>query len=225
MQILLIEDDQSLSDHVSKGLAEVGHTVEACGDGREGLVRATCEAYDVIVLDRMLPSLDGLKILAALRATGDETPVLILSALGDVDERVRGLRAGGDDYMAKPFATSELLARVECLGRRSSLPSEPDAELRVGDLVIDPGAHSVRRGGRKIALTLRELRIVGYLARNAGRVVTRSMLLENVWDYNFDPQTNIIDQHISKVRQKLSIEGESELIHTVRGVGYVMRAD
>lgn len=225
MQILLIEDDQSLSDHVAKGLASVGHSVEACSDGRDGLVRATCETYDLIILDRMLPSLDGLKLLMALRATGDATPVLILSALGDVDERVRGLRAGGDDYMAKPFATSELLARVECLGRRGSIPAEPNEELRVGDLAIDPGAHSVRRGGRKIALTLRELRIVTYLARNAGRVVTRSMLLENVWDYNFDPQTNIIDQHISKVRQKLSTPGEPELIHTVRGVGYVMRTE
>ncbi|XJJ71955.1 response regulator transcription factor [Novosphingobium sp. BL-8A] len=202
-----------------------GHIVEHCADGREGLVRATCEMFDVIVLDRMLPSLDGLKLLAALRATEDTTPVLILSALGDVSERVRGLRAGGDDYMVKPVAMSELLARVENLCRRGASVAVPANHIRVGDLDIDLASHTVARGGRKIALTLREFRIVAYLARSAGRVVTRSMLLENVWDYSFDPQTNIIDQHISKVRQKLSEGDEPQLIHTIRGVGYVMRPE
>ncbi|AKM08915.1 response regulator transcription factor [Croceicoccus naphthovorans] len=225
MQILLIEDDEAIAAHIAAGLREVGHIVEVQHDGREGMVRATCETYDLIVLDRMLPSLDGLKVLAALRATGDTTPVLILSALGDVDERIKGLRAGGDDYMAKPFATSELLARVEVLGRRGPMLAETSDKLTVGNLVIDLGAHVVSRGGKRIDLTLRELRIVAYLARNAGRVVTRSMLLENVWDYNFDPQTNIIDQHISKVRQKLSAGEADPLIHTVRGVGYVMRSE
>ncbi|MDE8652986.1 response regulator transcription factor [Novosphingobium album (ex Liu et al. 2023)] len=225
MQILLVEDDESLAGHVAAGLREAGHIVEHCRDGREGLVRATCETFDVIVLDRMLPSLDGLKLLAALRATDNAAPVLILSALGDVDERVRGLKAGSDDYMAKPFAMSELLARVESLGRRNLSLAEPADHFRVGDLEIDLASHTVTRAGRRIALTLRELRIVACLARNAGRVVTRSMLLENVWDYNFDPQTNIIDQHISKVRQKIARDHETQLIHTVRGVGYMMRAE
>lgn len=225
MHILLVEDDESLARHVTNGLGAAGHIVEHCADGREGLVRATCETFDVIVLDRMLPSLDGLKLLAALRATEDTTPVLILSALGDVSERVRGLRAGGDDYMVKPVAMSELLARVENLCRRGASVTVPANHIRVADLDIDLASHTVTRGGRKIALTLREFRIVAYLARSAGRVVTRSMLLENVWDYSFDPQTNIIDQHISKVRQKLSQDDEPQLIHTIRGVGYVMRPE
>lgn len=223
MHVLLVEDDRTLAEHITAGLREAGHVAEHCGDGREGLVRATCETFDVIILDRMMPSLDGLKLLAALRATDNATPVLILSALGDVDQRVQGLRAGSDDYMAKPFAMSELLARIDSLGRRNTPVVEPSDSLRVGDLEIDLVAHTVTRAGSRIELTLRELRIVAYLARNAGRVVTRSMLLENVWDYNFDPQTNIIDQHISKVRQKLAGDGQSQLIHTVRGVGYVMR--
>lgn len=223
MHVLLVEDDRALADHITSGLREAGHIAEHCGDGREGLIRATCETFDAIILDRMLPSLDGLKLLAALRATDNATPVLILSALGDVEQRVQGLRAGGDDYMTKPFAMSELLARVECLGRRSGHITESSSSLRVGDLEIDLVAHTVTRAGARMELTLRELRIVAYLARNAGRVVTRSMLLENVWDYNFDPQTNIIDQHISKLRQKIAGEGRSQLIHTVRGVGYVMR--
>lgn len=223
MQILLVEDDAALAAHIIAGLREAGHVVERCADGRDALVRATCETYDAIVLDRMLPTLDGLKLLAALRATDDATPVLILSALGDVDERVRGLRAGGDDYMAKPFAMSELLARLEVLARRNASLTPAASRLRVADLDIDLASHSVTRAGRRIQLTLRELRILAYLARNAGRVVTRTMLLENVWDYNFDPQTNIIDQHISKLRQKITAEGERDLVHTVRGVGYMMR--
>ncbi len=224
MQILLIEDDESLAGHVARALREAGHVIDHRADGRDGLVQATCETYDVLILDRMLPSVDGLKILTALRATDDATPVLILSALDDVDERVKGLRAGGDDYLAKPFVLSELIARVEALGRRGPLTAEPPRSLQVGDLEIDLLGQAVRRGGQKIEVTTREFRILAYLARNEGRVVTRSMLLENVWDYNFDPQTNIIDQHISNLRQKIDRDHDSPLIHTVRGAGYVMRA-
>lgn len=222
MRILLIEDDARVADHVRRGLEALGHLLHRAADGREGLLKATTETYDVIVLDRMLPGLDGMKVLLTLRATGDMTPVLILSALSDVDERVAGLKAGGDDYLAKPFALSELVARVETLARRGSVIADT-TELTVGDLHIDLLGRAVRRGGKPIELTNREFRILEYLARNAGRVVTRSMLLENVWDYHFDPQTNIIDQHVSRLRQKIEREGERPLIHTVRGSGYVVR--
>jgi two-component system OmpR family response regulator len=222
MHVLLIEDDPRVADHVGKGLCEAGHIVESAADGREGLLRAAAESFDVIVLDRMLPQVDGLKILQTIRATGDTTPVLILSALGDVDERIRGLRAGGDDYLPKPFALSELVARVEALGRRGPAIAEA-TELRSGDLAIDLLGHTVTRAGRRIDLTQREFRILEYLVRNAGRVVTRSMLLEHVWDYNFDPQTNIIDQHVSRLRQKLDRGFDTPLIETVRGTGYVVR--
>jgi two-component system, OmpR family, response regulator len=202
MHVLVIEDDVRVAGHVVKGLREAGHLVEHSADGRDGLLRAADERYDVIVLDRMLPSVDGIKILHTLRATGDDTPVLILSALGDVDERVAGLRAGGDDYLAKPFALSELLARVDALGRRGPVAAEP-TQLTIGDLEIDLLGQTVRRSGRRIDLTTREFALLRYLAQNAGRVVTRSMLLEHVWDYHFDPQTNIIDQHVSRLRQKV----------------------
>lgn len=224
MQILLVEDDESVAGHAATGLREAGHVVEHCADGRQGLIQATCEVYDVIILDRMLPGVDGLKLLTTLRATGDTTPVLILSALGDVDERVKGLRAGSDDYLPKPFALSELVARVETLGRRGPIANEQVTALKVGDLEIDLLGHSVERSGQRIDLTPREFRILEYLARNAGRVVTRSMLLEKVWEYHFDPQTNIIDQHVSKLRQKIDKDHAVPLIHTVRGTGYVMRA-
>ncbi|MHA3791546.1 response regulator transcription factor [Sphingomonas sp. YL-JM2C] len=222
MHVLLIEDDPRVADHVGKGLREAGHIVETAADGREGLLRAAAEGFDVIVLDRMLPQVDGLKILQTIRATGDATPVLILSALGDVDERIRGLRAGGDDYLPKPFALSELVARVEALGRRGPAIAEA-TELRSGDLAIDLLGRTVTRAGRRIDLTQREFRILEYLVRSAGRVVTRSMLLEHVWDYNFDPQTNIIDQHVSRLRQKLDRGFDTPLIETVRGTGYVVR--
>ncbi len=225
MQILLVEDDDSVASFVANGLRGAGHVVEHCADGRHGLIQATCEVYDAIILDRLLPAVDGLKILSTLRATDDTTPVLILSALGDVDERVKGLRAGGDDYLAKPFALSELIARVEALGRRGPVTTEPATILQVGDLEIDLLGHAVHRAGRRIELTPREFRILEYLARSAGRVVTRSMLLEKVWEYHFDPQTNIIDQHVSKLRQKIDQGHAKSLIHTVRGTGYVMRAD
>lgn len=224
MHILLVEDDEGLAAHVAAGLRQAGHLVDHRADGRQGLIQATSERYDVIILDRMLPGVEGLRILAALRASDDQTPVLLLSALGDVDERVRGLNAGGDDYLAKPFALSELLARVEALGKRRTGPSGVATELRIADLVIDLAGHLVSRGGRRIALTTREFRILCALARNAGRVVTRAMLLEDVWDYSFDPQTNIIDQHISNLRQKIDKEHAQPLIHTVRGAGYVLRA-
>lgn len=222
MRLLLVEDDERVGDYVAKGLREAGHLVEHVVNGREGLFRAAGDTYDVVILDRMLPSVDGLKILQTMRAAGDTTPVLILSALGEVDERVKGLKAGGDDYLAKPFALSELLARIEALGRRGPIQTET-TRLALGDLEVDLLGREVRRGGRRIDLTDREFRILEHLVRSAGRVVTRSMLLEAVWDYQFDPQTNIVDQHVSRLRQKLDRESDAPLIHTVRGVGYVAR--
>lgn len=224
MHILFIEDDERVADYVTKGLREAGHLVDHFADGKLGLVQATCETYDLIILDRMLPMVDGLKILHTIRATGDMTPVLILSALGDVDQRVKGLQAGSDDYLPKPFSLSELLARVEVLGRRGPVSAEPSI-LKIADLEIDRLGHLVKRRGKRIDLTAREYRILECLARNAGRVVTRTMLLENVWDYHFDPQTNIVDQHVSKLRQKIDRDFAVQLIHTVRGTGYVLRAD
>jgi two-component system OmpR family response regulator len=223
MHILLIEDDARVADHVAKGLREAGYMVEHAADGRTGLLQAAAETYDAIILDRMLPAVDGLTILQTIRATGDTTPVLILSALGEVDERVRGLRAGGDDYLVKPFALSELLARIEALTRRGPAVTV-ETTLRIADLEIDLLGHEVRRDGRRIDITTREFRILEYLARNVDRVVTRSMLLENVWDYQFDPQTNIIDQHVSRLRQKVDRGFRIQLIHTVRGSGYVIRS-
>ncbi|QVM86257.1 response regulator transcription factor [Novosphingobium decolorationis] len=221
MQILLIEDDDALAAHVANGLRQSGHVVTRCRDGRHGLMQVSSESYDVIVLDRMLPHVDGMKILAALRATDDETPVLLISALGDVDERVKGLRAGGDDYLPKPFAMSELLARVDVLARRKA-PVVESGFLHHADIEIDTLARIVRRAGQRIELTSREFGLLVELVRNVGRVVTRSMLLERVWDYNFDPQTNIIDQHISNLRKKLEIEGRASPIQTVRGAGYMI---
>jgi two-component system OmpR family response regulator len=223
VRLLLIEDDARVAAHVIKGLREAGHLVDHVSDGREGLYRTAGEIYDVIVIDRMLPNVDGLKILQTMRATGDATPVLILSALGEVDERVKGLTAGSDDYLGKPFALSEVVARVEALGRRGPVQAE-QTELSIADLEIDLLARKVRRRGQRIELTPRELRILEHLVRNAGRVVTRSMLLESVWDYHFDPQTNIVDQHVSRLRQKIDRNFDVPLIHTVRGVGYVVRA-
>jgi two-component system OmpR family response regulator len=220
--VLLIEDDQRVAAHVSRGLGELGHVVLHCADGRDGLQAAAGRRFDVIVLDRMLPRLDGMQVLQALRSSGDSTPVLILSALGDVDERVAGLHAGGDDYLTKPFALAELAARVEVLARRGAAGGELN-RLEAGDLELDLAGRIVRRAGRRIELTEREFRILEYLVRNTGRVVTRSMLLENVWDYHFDPQTNIIDQHVSRLRQKVDRDFGVALIQTVRGVGYVVR--
>ncbi|CAN7259162.1 response regulator transcription factor [Phenylobacterium sp. LjRoot219] len=223
MHVLVVEDDARVATHVVKGLKGAGYLVDHVADGREALFRVASESYDVIVLDRMLPNVDGLKILQTMRASGDSTPVLILSALGDVDNKVKGLRSGGDDYLAKPFAFSELLARVEALSRRKGAVEEV-TELRLADLEMNLLTREVKRAGRPIDLTQREFLLLEHLMRNAGRVVSRSMLLEAVWDYNFDPQTNIIDQHVSRLRQKVDRDFGPPLIQTVRGLGYAIRA-
>ena len=222
MRILAIEDDEEVAAYLQKGLKESGHTVDVAHDGKTGLVMAAAEDYDALIVDRMLPKLDGLSIIGTLRGTGNETPVLILSALGEVDDRVRGLRAGGDDYLTKPFAFSELLARLDALCRRRGAQTQ-DTKLRVGDLEMDLLGRVVRRAGQEIKLQPREFRLLEYLMRHANQVVTRTMLLENVWDYNFDPQTNVIDVHVSRLRQKIDKQFAAPLLHTVRGVGYVLR--
>lgn len=225
MKVLLVEDNERVADFIKKGLAEAGHTIDHATNGRDGLFLAASEPYDVIVLDRMLPGgIDGLGIVEALRKTGNRTPILILSALGEVDERIRGLKAGGDDYLVKPFAMGELLARLEALVRRgSSAPVE--TVLRVGDLEMDLLARKVSRAGKPVALQPREFKLLEYLMRHAGQVVTRTMLLENVWNYHFDPQTNVIDVHVSKLRQKIDAGFPRPLLHTVRGAGYKLAAD
>ncbi|WP_309087726.1 response regulator transcription factor [Phenylobacterium sp.] len=222
MHVLVVEDDARVAGHVVKGLKAEGWLVDHVADGREALFRVAAETYDVVVLDRMLPNVDGLKILQTMRAAGDSTPVLILSALGDVDNRVKGLRAGGDDYLAKPFAFSELLARVEALSRRKA-PVQETTELSLADLRMNLISRTVTRAGKPVDLTVREFGLLEYLLRNAGRVVSRSMLLEAVWDYNFDPQTNIIDQHVSRLRQKIDKDFDPPLIQTIRGMGYSLR--
>jgi two-component system OmpR family response regulator len=222
MKLLVIEDDREAAAFLVKGLQESGHTVDHAEDGRQGLFLATSERFDAMIIDRMLPGLDGLAIVAALRASNNHTPVLILSALDGVDDRVRGLKAGGDDYLTKPYAFSELLARLEALLRRGTGPTI-ETKLRVGELEIDLLARSVRRGGAEIELLPREFRLLEVLARHAGHVVTRTMLLEQVWDYHFDPQTNVIDVHISRLRQKIDKGYERPMLHTVRGAGYCLR--
>ena len=224
MHVLVVEDDARVATHVVKGLKGAGFVVDHVADGREALFRVAGDAYDVVILDRMLPNVDGLKILQTMRASGDSTPVLILSALADVDNKVKGLRAGGDDYLAKPFAFSELLARVEALSRRKGAAVEEVTELRIADLEMNLLTREVKRAGQPIELTNREFLLLEQLMRNAGRVVSRSMLLEAVWDYNFDPQTNIIDQHVSRLRQKVDRDFGPPLIQTVRGLGYTLRA-
>ncbi len=219
MRILVVEDDDVAAEYVRKGLMEAGHVVDLANDGDLGLEMARAADYDALVLDRMLPKLDGLDLLAALREDGDATPVLILSALGEVDHKVEGLRAGGDDYLAKPYSFTELLARVEAIGRRSD-PNAAVTKLKVGDLEMDLLARTVKRAGKTVLLQPREFRLLECLMRNAGRVVTRTMLLEKVWDYHFDPQTNVIDVHISRLRGKIDKEFEEPLLHTVRGAGY-----
>lgn len=224
MRILVVEDDRETREFVRKGLEQAGHTVDSAADGREGLLLATTEPYDVIVLDRMLPGVDGLTVLRTLRAADDAgPPVLLLSALGEVDHRVEGLRAGGDDYLAKPFAFSELEARVEALARRTA-PAGAATELVVGDLRMDLLARTVSRAGTSVELQPREFRLLEFMMRHAGQVVTRTMLLENVWDYHFDPQTNVIDVHVSRLRAKIDRGFGDPLIHTVRGVGYRLAA-
>lgn len=224
MKILVIEDDREAAEYLQKALAEAGHTAHVAADGDEGFAMADGGDYDVLVVDRMLPRRDGLSVVAGLRETGSETPVLILSALGEVDDRVTGLRAGGDDYLTKPFAFSELLARVEVLKRRSG-GKDVETMYRAGDLELDRLSHTVRRAGRDILLQPREFKLLEYLMRHAGRVVTRTMLLENVWDYHFDPQTNVIDVHVSRLRGKIEKGFDKPLLHTIRGAGYMLRAD
>jgi two-component system OmpR family response regulator len=222
MRLLIIEDDRDAAEYLAKAFREVGHVADLAGDGEEGLAMALASAYDVLIVDRMLPKREGLSVIAALRAEGNETPVLILSALGQVDDRVKGLRAGGDDYLAKPYAFSELLARVEVLSRRRGSRGE-ETVYKVADLELDRLSHRVSRGGEEIALQPREFRLLEYLMKHAGQVVTRTMLLENVWDYHFDPQTNVIDVHISRLRAKIDKGFAQPLLHTVRGAGYIVR--
>lgn len=223
MRILVVEDEAEVAAYLSKGLKEHGHVVDEAHDGKEGLYLALSEPFDAMVIDRMLPNVDGLSIVRSVRQADIKTPVLILSALGQVDDRVEGLREGGDDYLVKPFAFSELIARLEALSRRGA-PTGEQTRLVVGDLEMDLLARSVRRAGREIELKPREFALLEYLMRNAGRVVTRTMLLEQVWDYHFDPQTNVIDVHISRLRQKIDRGFETELLQTVRGAGYTLRA-
>jgi two-component system OmpR family response regulator len=222
MRVLVIEDDRVTLDFIVQGLTESGHVADGADNGKDGLFRALEELYDVIIVDRMLPGLDGLALIQTLRAEGKTIPILILSALGEVDHRVEGLRKGGDDYLVKPFAFSELLARVEVLARRRESES-PQSTLSVGDLKLDLLARLVTRAGRPITLQPREFRLLEHLMRHPGQVVTRTMLLEKVWDYHFDPQTNVIDVHVSRLRSKIDKGFDYPLIHTVRGVGYVLR--
>lgn len=223
MKILVIEDDKQAAAYMVKGLKESGHVVDHAADGTQGLFLAGSEFYDVMIVDRMLPGRDGLSLIEVLRAAGNQTPILILSALGSVDDRVRGLRAGGDDYLTKPYAFTELVARIDALGRRSA-SAAPDTRLEIADLEMDLLARTVRRGSKPIELLPREFKLLEYLLRHAGSVVTRTMLLENVWDYHFDPQTNVIDVHIARLRQKIDRDFTPPLIHTVRGAGYCLRA-
>ncbi|HEY9055545.1 MAG TPA: response regulator transcription factor [Aurantimonas sp.] len=223
MRILIIEDDREAAAYLVKALREAGHVADHAADGETGFHMADSRSYDVLIVDRMLPERDGLSVISGLREKGDGTPALILSALGQVDDRVTGLRAGGDDYLAKPFAFSELLARVEVLGRRRG-GKDVETSYRVGDLELDRLSHEVRRSGKTIILQPREFRLLEYLMKHANQVVTRTMLLENVWDYHFDPQTNVIDVHISRLRSKIERDFGSSLLHTVRGSGYIMRS-
>ena len=223
-RILLVEDDRETASYLVRGLAEEGHKVEHVEDGRDGLFRASDSSFDLIILDRMLPGLDGLALLKALRAAAVDTPVLILSALASVTHRIQGLESGSDDYLVKPFAFGELLARVNALLRRGEGKGSADLRLIVGDLEIDPLSRIVRRAGKAIDLKPREYRLLEYLARNEGRVVTRTMLLEQVWDYHFDPGTNVIDVHVSRLRRKLEDGFDRPILHTVRGSGYRLAA-
>ena len=224
MKILIIEDDLEAAAYLTKAFREVGIVADHASDGESGLFMGSENTYDVMVIDRMLPRRDGLSVIAELRRKAIHTPVLILSALGQVDDRVTGLRAGGDDYLPKPYAFSELLARVEVLGRRKGTPDQ-DVLYRVGDLELDRLSHEVRRAGKEIVLQPREFRLLEYLMKNAGQVVTRTMLLENVWDYHFDPQTNVIDVHVSRLRGKIERDFNNPLLKTIRGAGYMIKDD
>lgn len=222
MHLLLVEDDPQVLDYLSKGLREAGYVLSTAANGRDGLALASRNTYDLLIIDRMLPELDGLTLIKTLRGSGNLVPVLILSALGDVDDRVLGLRSGGDDYLVKPFAIAELLARIEVLIRRNQRESRQHLTvLKASDVEMDLLTHKVTRDGKIIELQAREFRLLEYLLRHKGQVLTRTMLLEAVWDYHFDPQTNVIDVHISRLRKKLSDEN-STLIKTIRGAGYLI---
>ncbi|MDR3407251.1 MAG: response regulator transcription factor [Methylovirgula sp.] len=223
MRILIIEDDSEAAHYLAKALRESGHVADHAADGLEGYEKARDGTYDVLIVDRMLPKLDGLSLIGGLRAQKVETPVLILSALGQVDDRVKGLRAGGDDYLTKPYAFTELLARIEVLSRRKLSGAGEETVYRVGGLELDRLSHKLTRNGKEIVLQPREFRLLEYLMKHAGQVVTRTMLLENVWDYHFDPQTNVIDVHISRLRAKIDKGFEPQLLQTIRGAGYMIR--
>ncbi len=225
MKVLLVEDNERVARFVKKGLVEAGHTVDHADNGRDGMFLAAGEPYDVIIMDRMLPGdIDGLGIIAALRKAGNKTPILILSALSDVDDRIRGLNRGGEDYLVKPFAFRELLARLDALVRRSQ-ESTTETTLVVDDLYVNLVSRKVTRGGKSVTLQPREFKLLEYLMRHANQVVTRTMLLENVWDYHFDPRTNVIDVHVSKLRQKIDAGAQRPLLRTIRNAGYMLTAD
>ena len=219
MKILLLEDDAATREHVVRSLAQAGHVVDACSEGRDAIFHATGESYGVLIIDRMVPTIDGLSVVKAIRAAGVRTPVLFLTAMDGVDDRVEGLEAGGDDYLVKPFAMTELLARISALGRRPPL-GEDVTTLRVGDLELDRLKRSATRAGQRIELQAQEYKLLEYLMQHAGEIVTRTMLLENVWSFHFDPRTNVIESHMSRLRSKVDRGFDCELIHTVRGSGY-----
>ncbi|HTR86755.1 MAG TPA: winged helix-turn-helix domain-containing protein [Reyranella sp.] len=222
MKILLVEDDRQTADYIAKGLREHGHVVDCTDNGRDGLYMATGDPYDVMIVDRNLPKMDGLSLVKAARGSGTRTPALFLTTMGGVDDRVAGFEAGGDDYLVKPFAFAELLARVSALARRPPIVTQ--TSLRVGDLEIDLLSRTVIRGGKRLDLLAQEFKILEYLMRHAGEVVTRTMLLEKVWDFHFDPKTNIVETHISRLRSKIDKGYDKPLLNTVRGAGYVIRA-
>jgi two-component system OmpR family response regulator len=223
MRILIIEDDKVAAEYLRKGLSEAGHIVDHAPDGDTGLNMGLDGQYDVLIVDRMLPKRDGLQVIETLRKENSRTPVLILSAMGEIDQRVEGLRAGGDDYLTKPYAFDELLARVDALVRRRN-PGAVQTRLQVGDLEMDLLARTVKRAGQEINLQPREFRLLEFLMKHAGQVVTRTMLLEKVWDYHFDPQTNVIDVHVSRLRGKIDKPYDRPMLHTVRGAGYRLQA-
>jgi two-component system OmpR family response regulator len=224
MRILIIEDDSETRDFVERGLREIGHSVSVAAEGRDGLFKATDGGFDAIVADRMLPGLDGLSLVKMLRAAGNNTPVLMLTAIGRIADRVEGLEAGADDYLVKPFAFSELVARVNALGRRPA-PQVETAKLTAGDIEIDLHRRTVHRAGKKVALQPREFSLLAELMRNSHRVMTRTMLLERVWDFDFEPKTNIVETHLSRLRSKLNAGFDVDAIETVRGAGYMIRSD
>jgi two-component system OmpR family response regulator len=225
MKLLIVEDNERVARFLKKGLSEAGHTADHADNGRDGMFLAASEPYDAIIMDRMLPGgIDGLGIIEALRKTGSKVPILILSALSDVDDRIHGLKSGGDDYLVKPFAFGELLARLDALLRRSQ-DVRAETSMTLDDLSMDLLTRRVTRAGKAVALQPREFKLLEYLMRHANQVVTRTMLLENVWDYNFDPQTNVVDVHVSKLRQKIDAGGARQLLRTVRNAGYMLTAD